>query len=179
MSVNIIFATDNKGAIAYQGDLPWKDDPDTKWDMQHFRKTTLNHPVIMGYVTMKTLGRPLKDRINIVISLYPINEEGFIDFKDAGEYNDRYFYVVSSLEEALEIKRYDEEVYIIGGAYTYLEAINKDLVDTAIITFFNKEYPADIFFPLELLKEKYEVKKEDIYPLGKIVTYQKIKEKAE
>lgn len=78
-------------------------------DMKFFKKTTTGNVVVMGYNTLKSFpdGKPLKDRVNIVLSATPFKCEGCT--------------VVFSLEELFaELKKYDpEKVFIIGGAMTY------------------------------------------------------------
>ena len=43
-----IMAQDKDGLVGINNDLPWKDDPETKWDMKHFKETTTGYPIIMG-----------------------------------------------------------------------------------------------------------------------------------
>ena len=62
-----IMAQDQDGLVGLNNDLPWAGDPETKWDMQHFKSTTTGYPVIMGYKTFLTFKKPLKNRINFVI----------------------------------------------------------------------------------------------------------------
>ena len=78
-------------------------------DMKFFKQTTTGNVVVMGYNTLKSFpgGKPLKDRVNIVLSATPFECEGCT--------------VVLSLEALFkELEKYDtEKVYIIGGAMTY------------------------------------------------------------
>ena len=78
-------------------------------DMQFFKNTTTGNVVVMGYNTLKSFpdGKPLKDRVNIVLSAEPAKCDGCI--------------IVNSLKELFaEISKYDEDkVFIIGGAMTY------------------------------------------------------------
>ena len=78
-------------------------------DMKFFKKTTTGNVVVMGYNTLKSFpgGKPLKDRVNIVLSATPFECEDCT--------------VVMSLEELFEeLKKYDpEKVFVIGGAMTY------------------------------------------------------------
>lgn len=181
--LSLIFATTPKGAIGKNNDLPWAGDPDTKWDMDHFRKTTTGHPVIMGFKTMKSFPKPLPNRYNIVISLEACDDEYCINletgrddiyYKTNISKEDRKFYIVNSLEEAIRVsKLLDDVAYIIGGAYTYIESMKKGYADECIITYFNKEYDADIYFPMDVLFDNYDVEKEELHELGKIVTYSK------
>lgn len=180
--LSLIFATTAKGAIGKNNELPWQNDPETKWDMNHFKTTTTGHPVIMGYKTMLSFPKPLPKRINIVISLEPCDFEYCVNLesdKDDEYYlniinkDERKFWVINSLSEAIRIAKMldDEASYIIGGAYTYIEAMKEGYADECIITYFNKEYDADIYFPMNVLNDSYTAVKEDIHELGKIVTY--------
>lgn len=78
-------------------------------DMKFFKKTTTGNVVVMGFNTLKSFpnGKPLKDRINVVLSETPFECEGCT--------------VVQSIEELFgELKKYDsDKIYVIGGAMTY------------------------------------------------------------
>ena len=102
-------------------------------DLQHFKKITLGHPVIMGYNTYKSIGRPLPGRLNIVLSPDKIEIEGCT--------------VVSSIPEAIEIasKNDQEEIFFIGGGMVYKTAI--EFADRLYLTVVDEEPEADTFFP--------------------------------
>ncbi len=78
-------------------------------DMKFFKQTTIGNVVVMGYNTLKSFpgGKPLKDRVNIVLSATPFECEGCI--------------VVNSLNRLFaELEKYDpDKVFLIGGAMTY------------------------------------------------------------
>lgn len=102
-------------------------------DLKRFKKTTLNHAVIMGRKTYESLGKPLPNRINIVITRdknYQV--EGCV--------------VVNSLKEALKAAlKVDENPYILGGAEIYKQAM--PFADKLDITFVHHQFEADVFFP--------------------------------
>lgn len=101
-------------------------------DMNHFTEATTGNTVIMGYMTFVSLGsKPLSNRRNIVISEHPLTAEGIE--------------VVSTLDEAFKISEDDNKVYVIGGAYTYKQAI--EFVDELDITLVETVKPADVYFP--------------------------------
>lgn len=101
-------------------------------DMNHFTEATTGNTVIMGYMTFVSLGsKPLSNRRNIVISEHPLTAEGIE--------------VVSTLDEAFKISENDKKVYVIGGAYTYKQAI--EFVDELDITLVETVKPADVYFP--------------------------------
>ena len=99
-----IAAVDRQGAIGKGGKLPWH----YSADMKFFRETTTGHAVVMGRKTWLTLGKPLKDRLNIVLSRDPNIEpqEGLIVLSDVDS--------VLSLNESLAT-----DLFVIGGAQIY------------------------------------------------------------
>lgn len=103
-------------------------------DFKHFKHLTSGHAIVMGENTYKSIGRPLPDRINIILSLTP-------DFAPAG------CVVVRSIEEALEKAKEteQEEIFIIGGASVYKQFI--PLADRLYLTLVEGEFEADTFFP--------------------------------
>lgn len=64
MKINLIFASDEDGLIGIDNSLPWH----CKDDLRMFRRLTISHPVIMGKNTFASLGRPLDNRTNVVLS---------------------------------------------------------------------------------------------------------------
>jgi dihydrofolate reductase len=129
--MNLIVAVDKNWAIGYQNKLLIS----IPEDMRFFREETTNKVVIMGRNTLETFpgGRPLKNRINIVITSRP-------DFT----VNDAI--VVHSVEEAQEaVKDYkSEDVYVIGGASIYKQML--DYCDVAHVTKIDYAYHADTYF---------------------------------
>jgi dihydrofolate reductase len=108
MRLTAIVAVSQNGYIGKDGGLPWH----LPAEMAFFKRTTTSHPIIMGRKTHESIGRPLPERKNIIISRDKMYEaEGCL--------------VVSSLEEALEAARGSDEVFIIGGASIYQLAMPK------------------------------------------------------
>ncbi len=105
--LNMILAAAENNAIGRKGGIPWH----IAEDFKYFKRTTLGHTVIMGYMTWVSLGsRPLPGRQNYVISLEPLPEPQHD--------NVRFF---ASLEDAVEAA--GEGAFIIGGGYTYRQAL--------------------------------------------------------
>lgn len=102
-------------------------------DLKHFKDITSGHPIIMGRKTYESIGKPLPNRTNIVVSTKKDwFEEGIL--------------IVGSLKEAIKFaKKMDEEIYIIGGGNIYEQTI--DLAEKLEVTQVNAELKADIFFP--------------------------------
>lgn len=130
--MNLIVAADKNWAIGYQNKLLIS----IPEDMRFFRDETTNKVVIMGRNTLETFpgGRPLKNRMNIVITS-----------KKEFTVNDAI--VVHSVEEALEaVKGYKtEDVYVIGGASIYRQML--DYCEVAHVTKIDYAYQADTYFP--------------------------------
>src|SRR5574344_1311793 len=113
MDIFGIAAEDKTYLMGNGPDLPWKDDEGTKWDMDNFKNTTMNHPVIMGYNTFLTMKKPLKNRFNIVINTHDSVHDNpiIVDVKDISSFNKydifdekyRKFYMVKSLDEAIQL----------------------------------------------------------------------------
>lgn len=103
-------------------------------DLERFKKITTNHPIIMGRKTFESIGHPLPNRTNIVIT------------RDL-EYFVEEAIVVHSFDEALKeaLKKEHEEIFIIGGGQIYQEAIS--LADKLYLTIIEDNPQADTFFP--------------------------------
>ncbi len=140
MIVSLIAAIGQNNEIGKAGKLLWS----LPADMRHFKETTSGHAVIMGRKTFESIGRPLPDRENIVVT------------RDAAYYVPGVT-VVHSLDEALrfaaleqgkhfEEKQEETEVFVIGGGELYKEAIAR--AQKLYITHVRAADPeADAFFP--------------------------------
>ena len=130
MILSLIAAIGKNNELGKGNDLLWK----MPADMQHFIKTTSGHPVIMGRKTYESIGKPLPNRRNIVIT------------RDA-DYKKEGIETVHSIEEAVGLfKNSDDEVFIIGGAEIYKQSMPlADKLDITHIEAENKD--ADAFFP--------------------------------
>jgi dihydrofolate reductase len=99
-----IAAVDRKGAIGKGGKLPWH----YSADMKFFRETTTGHAVVMGRKTWLTIGKPLKNRLNIVLS------------RDLSIEPQESLLVLSDVESVLSFnKSLSTELFVIGGAQIY------------------------------------------------------------
>lgn len=126
--ISIIVAVANDGVIGGGNQLLWH----ISEDLRRFKAITSNHPVIMGRKTFESLGRPLPNRINVVISR---NASLIIEGCT----------VVGSLEQAVAMFPPREEVFIIGGGEIYRAAM--PLADKLYITFVEHSYEGDTYFP--------------------------------
>ena len=96
--LSMIFACDEKGAIGRDGELPWRQST----DLQHFKRLTLNKTVVMGRKTWESIGRPLPNRRNIVMTRRGVADE-----------------VETMRAEEVLVLSEQEEVVIIGGGEIY------------------------------------------------------------
>ena len=125
--ISIIVAVAENGVIGDKNSLLWH----IKEDMRFFRQKTTSHPVIMGRKTYDSLGKPLPNRTNVVISRTISHIEGCT--------------VVHSLEEAVALFPAEEEIFIIGGAQIYAQALA--IADRMYITHIEHSYEGDTSFP--------------------------------
>jgi dihydrofolate reductase len=126
-SLSIVVAFDRQRGIGVNNTLPWH----LPEDLAHFKRTTSGHPIIMGRKTFDSIGRPLPNRQNIVITR---NRQWQHDGVDA----------VESLDAALSLVG-EKEAFIIGGAQIFAEALPR--TDRLIVTEINHAFDCDTFFP--------------------------------
>lgn len=125
--VSLIVAYDRNKLIGKDGRMPWFIDG----ELRRFRELTTGNVVIMGRKTIEAIGKPLPNRVNIVISRDK-NYDGCI--------------MARSFDEAMEKARETGlEIYITGGSTVYAPAI--DIVDKMYITEIDAEYEGDTYFP--------------------------------
>lgn len=140
MLLSIIAAVAENGAIGRNNQLLWH----IPEDLKYFKKLTTGHAVIMGRKTFDSIGKPLPNRQNIVITKnVRLHGSGEVSF-------------VSSLQEALQAAQGDE-VFIIGGASIYEAAM--PLAQRLYITRVHAAFDADTFFPA--IGEEWELTKSE------------------
>lgn len=148
--LNIIVAVAQNGVIGDKNALLWH----IKEDMRFFRQMTTSHPVVMGRKTYESLGKPLPNRTNVVVSRTVETIEGCT--------------VVHSLEEAIEMFDADEEVFIIGGAQIYAQAL--PIADRLYITQVEHPYQGDTLFP-SWDKSQWRLVERNSFPCGESFRY--------
>ncbi|SMP30987.1 dihydrofolate reductase [Chryseobacterium profundimaris] len=125
----IVVAMGEKNEIGFENQLLWH----LPKDLKHFKEITSGHPVIMGRKTYESIGKPLPNRTNIVVS-------GKNDWFEEG------ILIVGSIKEAIKFaKKIDEDIFIIGGGKIYEQTIN--IVDRLEVTLVKADLKADTFFP--------------------------------
>jgi len=131
MALNLIFARARNGVIGHNNTLPWH----LPEDLAHFKQTTLGQPVVMGRKTWESLPpkfRPLPGRTNIVVTRQT-------DWHAEGAL------VAHSIEEALHHCAADAQVWVIGGAEVYAQAM--PLANRAVVTEIDADFEGDAFAP--------------------------------
>lgn len=125
----IVVAMGEKNEIGFENQLLWH----LPKDLKHFKELTSGHPVIMGRKTYESIGKPLPNRTNIVISRRnDWFEEGIL--------------IVGSIKEAVKFaKKIDENVFVIGGGNIYEQTL--DIANKLEVTLVEAELNADTFFP--------------------------------
>lgn len=125
--LGLIVAKSKNNVIGKDGKIPWK----IKGEQKQFKELTTGNTVIMGRKTFDEIGRPLPNRLNIVIS-------------NSHNYKGNNIITVHSLEQALYLAT--DKAYIIGGNRLFKEAI--PLVDIMYISEVNMDVKdGDVFFP--------------------------------
>jgi dihydrofolate reductase len=127
MGVTIVAAVARNGVIGVDGGLPWR----IPEDLRRFKALTLGHTLVMGRRTYESIGRPLPGRHTLVVTRNP-------DWSAEG------VEVAASLEEALAVAD-DDEVFVVGGAEIYAQAM--DLADVLELTEVESEPIGDVCFP--------------------------------
>ena len=128
MQTTIIVARSKNGVIGKDGDLPWH----LSEDLKRFKSLTTDHAIIMGRKTWDSIGRPLPNRQNIVIT-----RDSTKKFESATS--------VPTLAAALEIVEPHRNPFIIGGSEIYRLALG--VTQTIEMTLIDAEVDGDAFFP--------------------------------
>ncbi len=128
MTLSLVVAASSNNVIGRDGGLPWHL-PD---DLRQFKRLTMGKAVIMGRSTYESIGRPLPDRRNIVMTR---NADYVADGCD----------VVSSVSEAIDAVEGAEEAMIIGGGQVYRDFL--PLADRIYLTRVQAEVEGDTYFP--------------------------------
>lgn len=123
----MIACVSSDGGLGKDGDLLWY----FKDDMQFFRETTSHHTVVMGRKTFNSIGRPLPNRKNVVLSRQDVSSD------------------VQTFHNETELRKFLKTqasmTFIIGGATLYEMFIND--TDVIFLTEVQSRKPADVFFP--------------------------------
>lgn len=147
--IKMIVAVDQGNAIGWaDGRLPWK----IPYDMKRFREKTTGGTVVMGRTTYQTLNMPdgLPNRRNVVLTRRPYSEV-------RGQFGN--VEIISSMDWVLQAEQrggtvQGKDLWIIGGASVYAEAIERQMVDELHVTFVHTNSGADVKLPFDLVAWK-------------------------
>ncbi|MEJ8755844.1 dihydrofolate reductase [Pontibacter sp. H259] len=140
--IAIVVAVAENNVIGKDNQLIWH----LPADLRFFKNLTIGHPIIMGRKTYESIGKPLPGRTTVIITRQQ-------DFEAPG------CIVVNSVDEAIaEAQTIDQDVYIIGGAEIYKQALVK--TDTIYLTRVHHTFDGDTFFP-EINEADWEVISEE------------------
>jgi dihydrofolate reductase len=129
MDISIIVAIAENNVIGDNNQLIWH----IPSDLKRFKALTMGHHIIMGRKTWESIGRALPGRISIVISRDP-------------NYLAHGAIVVTSIAEAIAKAQSDNEVFIIGGAQIYEQAL--PMANKIYLTQIHKSFKGDVSFPV-------------------------------
>ncbi|KAA3602012.1 MAG: dihydrofolate reductase [Calditrichaeota bacterium] len=145
MRISLIFAKSSNGVIGKENTLPWH----LSADLKRFKKITSGNSILMGRKTYESIGRPLPNRKNVVITRQK-------DFEAKG------CVVANSLEEAIEGCKDEAEIFVIGGSEIYKQAMK--FADRIHLTEIHEDFEGDAFAPEFDLKDWQETSREDFEP---------------
>lgn len=144
MKITIIVATDQHNGIGANNQLMWH----LPADLKFFKQTTTGHTIIMGRKTYDSIGKPLPNRQNMVVSRQK-------NLKIAG------VQVFNAMADALTACKNEEEVFIIGGAEMYKLAL--PFANKIYLTKVNGIFNADVYFP-EIVANEWKETSQIFYP---------------
>jgi len=151
--INIIAAMAKNRVIGCDNKLPWH----ISDDLKNFKKLTSGNVVIMGRKTFESIGKPLPNRVNIVVSSSMPEKEGII--------------VCKSVNDAIQkAKTYDKEIFIIGGATVYEQTI--PWADRMYLSYVKGNYEGDALFP-KFDESKWKVVEKTDFPEFELIVYVK------
>lgn len=136
----MVFAAAENGVIGKNGSIPWT----LKDDMKLFREITTGHHVLMGRKTFESIGRPLPNRINLVVSRDP-------------NYSRDGIHTFGSIDEAIIFAALsgETELMVIGGEAIYKEALS--VADLVYLTRVHAEVEGDVKFDFEPDSNQWEL----------------------
>lgn len=140
--ITIVVAVGKNNEIGKGNQLLWH----LPKDLKHFKEITNGYPVVMGRKTYDSIGKPLPNRTNIIVTRKTDwFEEGIL--------------IVNTLKEALKhAKKINEKVFVIGGGDIYKQCM--EVADRIELTLVDGEFDADVFFP-EINEKEWEIVEEE------------------
>uniref|UniRef100_E6QX68 dihydrofolate reductase n=1 Tax=mine drainage metagenome TaxID=410659 RepID=E6QX68_9ZZZZ len=106
-TLSLIAAVAQNGVIGIRNTLPWR----LPEDLRYFKQLTLGHPIIMGRKTYESLGRPLPNRTNIILTRDML-------------FQTENCLIAHDIPEAISLCAEEDEIFVIGGAQIYQQAMS-------------------------------------------------------
>ena len=144
MILSSLVAMNSERLIGVNNDLPWK----LRDDLEHFKNYSMHKPIIMGRNTFESIGRPLPNRTNIIVSSKLENMENC--------------YICKSLDEAIMLgeKFTNDEIILIGGSKIFAEGM--PIINKLVISWVSaNQLKGDVYFPEFNINEWLEVSSEN------------------
>jgi dihydrofolate reductase len=150
----IIAAIGKNRVIGKDGKIPWH----ISEDLKRFKRLTTGHTVLRGRKTWESLGKPLSNRRNVVITSKPIHG----------------IECYAKIDAALAALKHQERVFVIGGAQIYAELL--DRVDELYLTFTDHQIDGDTYFPHyeDLVRRRFKVVEREKHPGFEFVDYVRV-----
>ena len=146
--ISHVVALSNNNVIGIDNDLPWN----LKTDLNHFKEYTTNKIIVMGRKTYESIGRPLPNRVNYIVSNTIKDFDGATIFKSTED----------ALECAKEVCNKDDnydEIGIIGGGYLFRDTLS--ITNKLVLTNVDCVIEGDVFYPEINLNEWKKIKSEN------------------
>ncbi|WP_223701940.1 dihydrofolate reductase [Sutcliffiella deserti] len=145
--ISVIVATDRNGLIGNGNKMPWR----IPADLAYFKRVTTGSTVVMGRKTFESIGKPLPNRKNIILTR---DSRVMIDGCET----------VTSMDMLKDWISIEEEIFVMGGGEIYKQAL--PFANTLYLTYIDEEFDGDTYFPSlvngewELLSSEKGVKNE-------------------
>ena len=158
MKIILIAALDKGRVIGSEGSIPWN----IQEDLNYFREKTTNKAIIMGRKTFESIGRPLPNRLNIVMTRSKEKVDGVV--------------IAPNKEIAIEKARdFSSEIFVIGGEYIYKEFL--EMASEMLLTEIDLDTDGDTYFPRWEESEWLEVSRESKIDDSQKINYEFVKYK--
>tara|TARA_B100000530_G_C15895485_1_gene463176 strand:+ start:102 stop:608 length:507 start_codon:yes stop_codon:yes gene_type:complete len=167
ITISHVVALSNNNVIGVNNSLPWN----LKTDLAHFKNYTSNKIIVMGRKTYESIGRPLPNRINLIVSNTIKEINGAELFKSTED-------AINKAKE-LCINKNLNEIIIIGGGYLFRDTLS--ITNKLVLTKVNCNIEGDIFYPeidlnewKKLSSENFKKDSDNDYDFT-VITYEKSK----
>ena len=132
--ISHVVALSNNNVIGVDNNLPWN----LKTDLNHFKNYTTNKIIVMGRKTFESIGRPLPNRLNFVVSRTIGEIENAFVFKSTKEAID------AAKKKCLDDENYNE-IVIIGGGYLFKDTL--EITNKLVLTNVDCDINGDVYYP--------------------------------